>query len=477
MAAFLDATAQAELVRRGEVTPLELVDQAIRRIETLNPAVNAIIIPLFEKARREAAHAGQGPFRGVPYVLKDLSLVSKGDPYVAGIPGVKAAGYRCDHDSHFVVRMRKAGFALAGRANSPELGIMGATEPLAWGSTRNPWNTAYSMGGGGGAAAAVAAGMIPVAHGNDGGGSVRITAGQSGIVGLMPSRGRVSPGPVVRNSDNVSGMLREGVLARSVRDAAAVLDIVSGHHSGDAYCAPSPVRPFRSEVGADPGRLKIGILDKDPTGVICVDAQCAQAVRTTAQTLTRLGHDVSEGFPDVLRQGGWPEAFNPCIAVMVKRELELFGKLIGRPLTQQDVEPTTWGYASLGGQVSADQYAAGVDSLRVRARETEAWWEEESWDLLLTPTLPVRSMRFDQMSSKDESFLQLAVALTLFAVPYNVSGQPAISLPLAWGDDGLPIGVQLVAAFGREDLLLRVAAQLEQAVPWAHRRPPLACKT
>lgn len=463
-----DATAQAERIRRGEITPVELLEETIQRIEKLNPTLNAIIMPLYEKARGEAQSVPDGPFRGVPYVLKDLSLVSKGDPYVAGIAGVKAAGYRSDHDSYFVERMRAAGFVLVGRANSPELGIMGPTEPRTWGWTRNPWNTVYQTGGGGGAATAVASGMVALAHGNDGGGSVRITAGQCGVVGLMPSRGRVSPGPDIRHSDNVAGMLREGLIARSVRDVAATLDIVSGHRPGDGYCAPNPLRPFAAEVGRDPGRLRIGILDCDPAGAIQIDHNCSRAVRATAKVLTRLGHEVAPGFPSILRQGGWPEAFNPCIAVVVARELASFGKLIGRPLTQDDVEPVTWGYAEMGRHVTADMYAAGVDSLRQRAIETERWWDE-GWDLLMTPTMPVRSLRVDETPEADDSFLQLAVAITLFAVPYNVSGQPAISLPLYWGDDGMPVGVQMVAAYGREDLLLRIGAQLEQAMPWAHR--------
>lgn len=471
---LLDATARAGQIRRREVSPEELLELTIARIEKLNPALNAIVIPLFDKARREARSSQDGPFRGVPYVLKDLSLVSQGDPYVAGVAGLRAAGYRSDHDSYFVARMRAAGFVLAGRANSPELGIMGPAEPVTWGWTRNPWNTSYQLGGGGGAAAAVAAGMVPVAHGNDGGGSVRITAGQCGVVGLMPSRGRVSPGPMIRNSDNVAGMMREGLIARSVRDIASVLDIVSGHCPGDAYCAPDPVRSFATEVGREPGRLRIGVLDSDPTGSIQVDRNCSHAVRVAAEALAKLGHSVAAGFPAILSQGGWPEAFNPCIAVVMARELELLGKLIGRPLTPQDVEPVTWGYAELARRVTAEQYAAGVDSLRVRGHETERWWEEEGWDVLITPTMPVRSLRVDETAAQDNSFLQLAVAITLFAVPYNVSGQPAISLPLFWGDDGLPVGVQLVAGYGREDVLLRLAAQLEQAMPWADRSPPLA---
>jgi len=470
---FADATAQAAMVRRGEISPTELVEASIQRISAANARLNAIVIPLFDKARAEAAAPAAGRFTGVPYVLKDLSLVSRGDPHVAGISGVRAAGYRADHDSYFVESMRAAGFVLVGHGNSPELGIMGTTEPVTWGSTRNPWNLASSVGGGGGPAAAVAAGMVPVAHGNDGGGSVRMTAGLCGIVGLMPSRGRISSGPMIHNSDNVGGLLCEGVLTRSVRDAAAMLDIVSGHHPGDAYCAPTPDTPFAQQVGLDPGRLRVGVLNEDPTGQVPVHPECLRAVRIAADGLERLGHEVTGGYPDVLCKGSWPEAFNSCLAVVVKRELEHFGRLVGRPLTAADVEPATWGYAEMATHVTAVQYADGIESLRVQARETERWWQD-GHDLLLTPMMPVPSIPMASSgSANDAEFLTLAVALTRFAMPFNVSGQPAISLPLHWTDDGMPVGVQLVAAYGREDLLLRVAAQLERALPWAHRKPAL----
>lgn len=467
-----DATALAQRVRAGEITATELVEAAIRRVEEVNPRLNSIILPLFEKAREQARTARQGPFTGVPYVLKDLSLVSKGDPVVAGIAGVKASGHRADHDSYFVTKMRDAGFVLLGRANSPELGIMGTTEPMTWGSTRNPWDVSESIGGGGGAAAAVASGMVPVAHGNDGGGSVRITAGLCGLVGLMPSRGRISSGPMVHNSDSISGVLREGLLTRSVRDVAAVLDVVSGHFPGDAYSAPGPNRAFAADVGVDPGKLRVGVLDTDPTGQVTLDPDCVRAVAAAADGMARLGHQVAHGYPEILRAGSWPAAFNACLAVIVTRELERFGRLIGRPLTQEDVEPATWGYAQAGHQISAVQYVDGIESLRVQARETEQWWSDGGWDLLLTPMMPVPALP-KAGAANDESFLAMAVALTRFAMPFNVSGQPAISLPLYYRDNGMPVGVQLVAAHGREDLLIRVASQLEAAMPWAERRPKL----
>jgi Asp-tRNA(Asn)/Glu-tRNA(Gln) amidotransferase A subunit family amidase len=464
-AMFLDATAQAALVRSGEVSPAELVEQAISRIEKLNPELNAVVIPLFEKARAEAQAAPDGPFQGVPYLLKDLALTSKGDPTCNSIAGVKASGYRADHDSFYVERMRDAGFVLIGKTNLDEMGMGTSTEPVAWGPTRNPWDTSRSSGGSsGGSAAAVAAGMVAVAHATDAVGSIRMPASHCGVVGLKGSRGRVSAGPEVF-CDNLSGMAEQMCVALTVRDVSAVLDIVSGHRPGDAYCAPPPVRPFAREVGADPGRLRIGVLTADPTGRATVDPDCEAGARTVADVLADLGHDVADGFPPALAEGGFPEPFGLAMSVVARRGLELWGERIGRPLTEDDVEPGTWAAAQHGSTVTGTQYAEGVDSLRVRGREIERWWEDDGWELLLTPTMPMKPPLLGHPADVDPS---------TFTSPFNVSGQPAVSLPLHADADGLPIGVQLVAAYGREDLLLRVASQLELAMPWADRRPPLS---
>jgi amidase len=471
---FLDATAQAELVRRGEVSPGDLVENAIEQIGRLNPQLNAVIHERFDKARAEAAHVS-GPFRGVPYLIKDLTF-SKGDLHAAGIAGVKAAGYRADHDAHLVSNLRKAGFVLVGAANTPELGLTATTEPVAFGPSRNPWNVGYSTGGSsGGSAAAVASGMVPVAHGSDGGGSVRMPSSLCGIVGLKPTRGRISSGPWIRDTDNVAGMSHEGLHTRSVRDLAAMLDAVDGARPGDAYRAPPPVRPFAKEVGADPGRLRIGLVDSDPIGQLTIHPECVKAVRAAAAALSELGHDLSPGCPEIMRKETWPQDFLPCVAVVVARELDHYGRLIGRPLTEEDVEFSTWNYATMGRAVTAAQYAAGIDAIRLQQREMERWWEEEGWDLLLTPTMPVLPPRIGEIQpTRENPFSTLAMSLSHFTVPFNVSGQPAITLPLHWTPDGFPVGVQLAAAYGRDDLLIRVAAQLEKAMPWADRRPPVA---
>jgi Asp-tRNA(Asn)/Glu-tRNA(Gln) amidotransferase A subunit family amidase len=461
----LDATAQAALVRDGEISPHELVEQAIAGIETLNPGLNAVVMPLFEKARAEARTAPAGPFRGVPYLLKDLALVSRGDPTCQSIAGVKASGYRADHDSFFVERMREAGFILVGKTNLDELGMGMSTDPAAWGPTRNPWDTSRSPGGSsGGSAAAVAAGMVAVADATDASGSIRVPASHCGLVGLKGSRGRVSVGPDAF-SDTLLGIASEMCVARSVRDVAAVLDVVSGHRPGDPYSAPPPRRPFAAEIGADAGRLRIGVLTADPTGRSTVDRDRTAAARSAADTLAELGHDVKDGFPHALVEGGFPASFMSTMAVVTARALELWGARLGRSLTDEDVEPATWAAAEHGSTVSGMAYADGVDALRLHAREIESWWEEGGGDLLLTPTTPAKPAQLGQPDEGDPM---------AFTAPFNVSGQPAVSLPLGEGSDGLPIGVQLVAGFGREDVLLRVASQLEIATPWADRRPPLS---
>ncbi|GIJ63202.1 amidase [Virgisporangium aurantiacum] len=471
---FLDATAQAELVRRGEVSPRELVDEAVHRIEELNPSLNAVVIPLFDKAYNEADKVGEGPFAGVPYLLKDITMVTEGDLHAASIAGVKAAGYRSDHDSFFVQRMREAGFVLVGKTNTPELGIQPTTEPDAWGPSANPWDLSRSSGASsGGSAAAVAAGMVSIAHGNDGGGSIRMPASQCGVIGIKPTRGRISQGPTVR-SDNVSGMPHEGLLAHSVRDIAGVLDVVSGRRPGDAYAAPPPLRPFLAEVGADPGRLRIGVLTHEPSGTVEIDPENVTAARKVADLLTNLGHHVSAAYPDALRKGPWPEEFMPVVAVSIMKELEFYSAAIGRELTEADVEASTWEVARMGQQVTASMYSDGVDALRQRATEIETWWEDDGWDLLLTPTTPVPPPELGLLKATVDDPLTMDLdVLTLLTVPYNITGQPAISLPVHVNADGLPIGAHLVAAYGREDVLLRVSAQIEAGLPWADKHPPV----
>jgi len=472
----LDATAQADLVRRGEVTPRELVEAAIERIERVNPQLNAVITPLFEGARAQADSDGlpDGPFRGVPMVLKDLSAHSAGDPFHEGMAFLKRLGWTEPHDTALAARFRAAGFVTVGKTNTPELGILPTTEPLAYGPTRNPWDTTRSTGGSsGGSAAAVAAGLVPVGHANDGGGSIRIPASECGLVGLKPTRGRVSEAPEF--GDVMGGLTCELVVSRSVRDTAAVLDAVHGMEPGDPYTAPAPTRPYLDEVGAAVEPLRIGLLTASPGGTVAVHPDCVAAAEAAGRLLESLGHSVSVSHPKALDDPDYTAHFITNWAAGAAWNLDYWSRRTGVEVGPDDVEPLTWALADLGRSSTAAEWLWAREWLQLNAREVAAWWTE-GHDLLLTPTIaepPPVLGTFDSPPDNPLHGLFRAAEVVPFTPPFNVTGQPAISLPLHWSADGLPIGVQLVAAFGREDLLLRVAAQLEAAQPWTDRRPPV----
>jgi len=472
--AALDATAQAELVRRGDATPAELVDAAILRIERINPQLNAVIIPLFDKARAHAANRfPDGPFRGVPFLLKDLDALSDGDPFHCGMKFLRDLGWVEDHESYLVQKFRAAGFVILGKTNTPELGLTITTEPAAYGPSCNPWDLSRSTGGSsGGSAAAVAAGLVPAAHASDGGGSIRIPASACGLVGLKPSRGRVSLGP--EHGEYWHGLVINHVVTRSVRDSAAILDAVAGPMPGDPYFAPPPARPFRAEVGADPGRLRVGILAHHPAGSLHPD--CAAAVIDTGRVLESLGHRVEASYPTPFNTGHEVVAhFSMVVATWVGLTLDYWSRRTGQPIRPDSVEPNTWALAEMGRAVSATQYLATVDWLHGYTRRMAGWWAD-GFDLLVTPTLGAPPPRLGELTpTRDEplSAMERVAALIPFTPAFNITGQPAISLPLASSAEGLPVGVQLVAAYGREDVLIRVAAQLEQERPWAARRPPV----
>ena len=473
--AFADATAQAELVRRRDASPRQLVDAAIARIERLNPQLNAVIHPLFDKARKAAdAPLPDGPFRGVPFLLKDILGGSAGDPYHMGMRFLREHRWTEPVDAALTTRFRNAGLVVCGRTNVPELGLMPSTEPATYGPTKNPWDPTRSPGGSsGGSAAAVASGMVPVAHANDGGGSIRIPASACGLVGLKPSRGRASLGP--GSGELWAGFGVEGVVSRSVRDTAAMLDAIAGYESGDPYVAPAPLRPYRDEVGADPGRLRIGLLTQDPTAAATVHPDCVAAAQATAKLLASLGHRVEESHPAVLADPAFAEAVILIVTTSVARDLDMWSERTKQPLGQDDVEPTTWLMAEAGRGPNARDYIRAVATVHAATREALAWWRD-GFDLLLTPTLtepPTVLGSFVPTPDEPMRGLLHATSFVAFTMPFNATGQPAISLPLHWNDAGLPIGIQLAAAYGREDVLLRVAAQLEQAAPWAARRPAI----
>jgi amidase len=465
--AFCDATAQAELIRRGEVTPVEAVEAAIARIEKLNGELNAVIHPLFERARHRAAspELPEGPFRGVPCVVKDLDGTLAGAPYHMGNRMLAEAGYVADRTSYLFEKLEAAGFVIVGKTNTPEFGLNPTTEPAVYGPTRNPWDPARSPGGSsGGSAAAVASGMVPVGHAGDGGGSIRIPASECGLVGLKPTRGRVSLGPA--EGESWGGLVVRHVVTRSVRDAAAVLDVIAGPMPGDPYWAPPPARPFAAEVGADPGRLRIGVKTAIAGAFGTTHPDCVAAVEETARLLESLGHLVEPGGPDALDNSDLNDAFLTAFCVWVAHDVERLAEMVGRRAGPGDVEEGTWGLAEVGRAITGAQFQAALVRMQTFTRAVAAWWAAGN-DVLLTPTItepPPPLGSFPPGSTK-------AAELVPFTLPFNVTGQPAISLPLAWNAEGLPIGVQLVAAAGREDLLIRLAAQLEAARPWADRRP------
>lgn len=478
--ANLDATAQAELVRTGQVSSQELVDAAINRIEKLNPELNAVIHTRFDQARATAAGPlPDGPFTGVPTLFKDLGCAIKGEPYHEGMKFLKDAGYRSPHTDNLAKRYFDAGFVVVGRTNTPELGLVPTAEPVAYGPTHNPWKHGYTSGGSsGGSAAAVASGMVPVAHANDGGGSIRIPASCCGLVGLKPTRGRTSTGPDL--NDISQFLITELCVSRTVRDTAAVLDALHGPFPGDATQAPLPTRPYREEVGADPGKLRIGLQTNNPIGDTPVHPDCVAAAEGAAKLLESLGHSIEVSAPAGFDNEELIMQFGAVWAADCAYLLDDWGKKVGRPVTADDVEILTWGLAEMGRSVTAAQLVGAVTDAMKANRKAAMWWAEEpegsGFDLLLTPTLgepPVAHGTFDSTAEAPLGGFFRSAGFVPFTAQFNVSGQPAINLPLHWNDDGLPIGIQLVAAFGREDLLLRVAAQIEAAQPWVDRRPPV----
>jgi amidase len=467
--ALLDATAQADLVARGVASHLDLVDAAIARIEHVDGQLNAVIHHRFERARDEAL-AATGPFAGVPFLVKDAVCHTAGDPYHAGMRALKDAGWVEHEDTWLAARFRAAGFVFVGKTNTPELATSITTEPLAYGPTHNPWDLTRSTGGSsGGSAAAVAAGLVPVAHGNDMGGSIRFPASMCGIVGLKPTRARTTLGPDF--GEYWGPLTHEFVLTRSVRDTAAVLDAVRGAGPGDPYTAPPPARPYADEVKGDHARvLRIGFRTMTPDGEAS-HSDAVTAVESTAQLLSTLGHDVGAADIPAL-DNTYNQAFITVLSTAVARDVARWSARLGHDITDE-LEPTNAFFASMGGQIRGVDYAGAIEDMQAWTRRVAAWWEDH--DVLVIPTSPEPPVRLGELAptNTDPAVGGRMGRLVTFCSPFDVTGQPAISLPLHWNDDGLPIGVQLVAAYGREDVLLRVAAQLEQARPWRDRRPPV----
>ena len=468
---WLDATAQAELVASGKVSPVEMVNAAIERVERFDGALNALTYRWFDAARQLASSSElpEGPFRGVPYLLKDLYAAEAGKPLSNGSKAYKAADYVSTEDSTLVARYKASGLISIGRSNSPEFGSVPVTEPEAWGPTRNPWDLSRTPGGSsGGSASAVAAGIVPIAHASDGGGSIRIPAACCGLVGLKVSQGRISMGP----SRDESNLGVEHCVSRSVRDSARLLDATHGPGIGDVIIAPTPRRPFIDEVGADPGRLRIGFLDFNPRGGD-VHADCVDGVHKTAKLLESLGHHVEPGFPDIFSDNEIGRAFSMLWSTNMGTAIRRFSQALGREMTPNDIEAMNWAQAEFAKGVNGVDFSlAQASSIQFR-RAIQSWWTK-GWDLLLTPTLSAPPLPIGSMPNNPErpmTPLMTAGSWVAFTSQFNISGQPAISLPLHRTAEGLPVGMQLAAAYGREDVLIRVASQLEQAAPWAHLTP------
>ncbi len=488
-----DGLALAERVRRGECSAAELVEEALGRVTRLNPTLNAVIHRMDDRARAAAAAASlpDGPFRGVPFLIKDLVALVAGEPMRAGSRFM--GNWAPDHDSELVTRYRRAGFVTVGKTSTPEFGLVPFTEPERFGPTNNPWNPARITGGSsGGSAAAVAAGIVPIAGGGDGGGSIRIPASCCGIFGLKPTRGRTPTGP--DRGEIWQGCVVEHVLTRSVRDSAAVLDATHGPDIGAPYVIPPPARPYLHEVATEPGPLRIAWTTRPLLGE-SVHPDCVAAVDRTVELLRDLGHRVEEAAPPVER-----ETFARSFMVMVASELSAdiaeAAELVGRQPRAGEFEATTWALGLLGRSLEAREFVMATRHLMLGARAVGGFFE--NWDVLLTPTVstpppptgslqPTRRERLllillgrinaggvlKVAGALDEAATN-AFEFTPWTPVFNVTGQPAMSVPLEWNVEGLPIGLHFVGRFGDEATLFQLAGQLERARPWFDRLPALA---
>jgi amidase len=447
----LDATALAELVRTNEVRPRELVDQAIERIEQFDPQLNVMVHRQYERARSDADSAlPDGPFRGVPFLFKDYRCREAGEQYTMGMRALRDVDFRASSDAPLALAFRAAGLIPLGRTNTPELASVGTCEPEAFGPTHNPWGLEFTPGGSsGGSAAAVAARLVPAAHANDISGSIRIPSGHCGLVGLKPTRGRAIASLA---ADARTGMNTEGVVTRSVRDTAALVDAISVR--GSLPLLPSVGRPLPP--------LRVGLCTQAFSGS-SVDPENALAAEHCASLLEGLGCGIEISSPLVLSDPALWKAAATVLSANVATEVATWSAKLGRELGEHDLEATTWRAVSAGRAVSAVELLAAQSVMLEHTEQAETWWE--LFDLLVTPTTANAPTRLGDYAKGYESGRGSA-----FTRPFNITGQPAISVPLGWPADGLPRGVQLIAPMGRDDLLIMVAATLEAVEPWSQRR-------
>jgi len=462
-----DATGLAELVAKGEVTADELLDTALAGVDAVNGQLNAVVATFEDEARRFIRDdLGQGPFKGVPFLLKDLTAHYGGQPTGAGWP--PRAAVRPEHDAELVRRFKKAGVVIVGKTAVPELAMDWTTRSRAHGVTNNPWDTGRTAGtSSGGSAAAIAAGIVPMAHGNDGGGSIRVPSSVCACFGLKPSRGR---NPVAPAGSTWQGMLVEHVLSRSVRDSAAMLDATAGSFPGQFFNSPAG-GGFASELGRNPGRLRIGVSTRAPYGA-ATHSDCVAAVDETVRLLEELGH-VCEPFDIDLPEDGWT-AFEKFILAEYATDMRLEEGVLGRKLTQDDFPPMLWEMIEAGNRLSAVEVNVATTRLHAVAAAVTAAFGR--YDVFLSPTLaqpPLPHEAFPEATSMRGHY-EFYLSWMPFTHIFNVNGSPAMSVPLVWNAEGLPIGVQFAAAPAAEGTLFRLASQLEAARPWAQRRPPVS---
>ncbi|MEO1194102.1 MAG: amidase [Pseudomonadota bacterium] len=465
-----DGLGLAALIARGDVAAEEVLERAIERAEALDPKINAFSQRLFDHGRAAvAAGLPDGPFAGVPFLLKDLGAQLKGEVTTHGARLFREN--RCDHDSFFVERVKAAGFTIFGKTTTPEFGFAPSTETSLTGDTLNPWDLTRTAGGSsGGAAAAVAAGILPLAHASDGGGSIRIPASCCGLFGLKPTRARVTAGPDA--GEGWGSLATTHVVSRSVRDSAAALDAFAGPAPGDPYWAPPPSGPYLEEITREPGQLRIAF-QREPLNGAAVDAGCLAATEAAAKLLESLGHRVEEATPP-----GDGEALGNAIFTLAATNLSLnlraYGKARGKPVEEGEVEQSSWDCIRFSEGLDVEEYPAAVATIHAQGRAMAVF--HQTYDLLLSPTLAQPALKLGPMHTNNpdsEAFMQAVSTFSPFTPMMNMSGQPAMTLPLGWSAEGLPLGVMLAADFGREDLLFRVAGQVEREAPWWDKRPAL----
>lgn len=473
----LDAIALAQLIKNKDITSAELLETVIGRIEKVNPEINAVIISMYEQARAEAGNSSEGIFGGVPFLLKDLIAECKGVLFQEGSKALK--GHISKLDSEIVLRQKRAGLIIVGKTSTPEFGILPATESALYGGTANPWDVSLSPGGSsGGAGAAVSAGIVPMAHGNDAGGSIRCPASCCGLFGLKPTRGRISLSP--NYGDVIGGIASEHALTRTVRDSAALLDETAGPGMGDPYWAPPHERSFLEEVDRDPVWLKIGILTTIPEGWGIkndIHPDCREATIDAARLCESLGHVVEEVDPSRLSYPNLFKHYGVLFSCGVGHFIKYWENEMGKKIGEDDVESMTWTSFQAGLKWTGADYLTALGKIQEFSRKVAGWYHQSGCDLLLTPTLSIPPVKLGSIQNAENPMTGFKLTNALVALTYiqNMTGQPAMSVPLYWNENNIPIGVQFAARYGEEGLLFSLAGQLEKARPWKDRIPPVNC--